>query len=351
MKKLVLTFILILVHLISNSQNCIKKGTIEELKQLKERELAVVIYDEDKEYIQKLEKKIAKNNRKKEEFKNELKEYKNHISFFNKAIKEVVTEYWKLNNTDNIKYITKKEVNKLAENKSKKFAVLDLTFEKISADYYNFHTMDIYVITYGSPIKRRYKSTFKNFINNVIYNLPDHGDKKQKKQIESLKTERENKAKVLSKENLIISISLSQKYIEKVIKLNKKISFEDFAEQESKENCSKIDNKTILIQEASVHGKIQDDLSSLFPKANIQLVSSDRIAEAIENKEDVFIGFPAIKKFVKQKGGVTVILPISHKILLNTKTKNIVGFVKHSGITSYNYFKKKDFKKLSNQCK
>ncbi len=70
-----------------------------------------------------------------------------------------------------------------------------------------------------------------------------------------------------------------------------------------------------------------------------------------KNKEDIFIGFPAIKKFVKKKGLVTVILPISYKILLNTKTKDIVGFVKHSGMTSYTYFKKKDFKKLSKQCK
>lgn len=350
MKK-ILTLILILFYFTSYSQNCIKKGKIEQLKQLTERELAVVIYSENKNYIEKLEKKIAKNNRKKAKFEKELNDYKQHISLFNKAVKEAVSTHWKLNNVDNIKYITGKEVSELIKKKSNKFAVLDLTFDVVMTDFNTLQTMDIYVVTYGASEKNRDKAIFKNHITNINYNIPGYADKKQKKQIEKLKQERENAATILSKENLIVSIELTQKYIKKAIELDDKISFEEFATEEAKTNCSQLENSTVLIQEASVHGKIQEDLKKLLPKANIKLVSANRIAEAIENKEDVLIGLLTIKKFVKQKGFITSILPISHKIILNAKSKNIISFIKHSGITSYPYFRKKDFKKLNASCK
>lgn len=355
MKKTLLTFILALFYLTSNGQNCIKKGKIEQLKQLKERELAVVIYDEDKKYIEKLEKKIAKNNKKKEKFEKELKDYKNHISLFNNSIKEVVSSYWKLNNINNVKYLTKKEVKELTKSKSNKFAVLDLTFDVIMSDFETLQTMEIYVITYGASEKKRNGAFFQNHITNINYNLPGYADKKQKKQIEKLKKERDDFATILSKENLIVSIILSQKYIEKAIELDDKISFEDLAIKEAKANCSKLENSTILIQEASVHGKIQEDLKNLLPKANIKLVSANRIAQAIENKEDILIGFLTVKKFMNAKsrlGPITAssVLPISHKVILNAKSKEIISFIKHSGMTSYPYFRKKDFKKLNSQC-
>ena len=148
---------------------------------------------------------------------------------------------------------------------------------------------------------------------------------------------------------------LSQKYIEKAIDLNEKISFEDLAIEEAKANCSELENSTILIQEASVHGKIQEDLKTLLPKANIKLVSANRITQALENKEDVLIGFLTVKKFMKAKSklgpiSASSVLPISHKVILNAKTKKIINFIKHSGVTSYPYFRKKDIKELNSEC-
>ncbi|CAM1354765.1 MULTISPECIES: hypothetical protein [Tenacibaculum] len=354
MKKTLLTLLLTFTCFVSNGQNCFK-GKIEEVKQLTERPLAVIIYEEDENYVKRLEKKIAKSNKKKEKYQKELNDYKNHISYFNKNIKDVVTEYWKLNKTHNIQYFTNKQVEDLIKNKSNSFAILNLTIDVVMADLNTLSTMDIYAITYGASEKNRKKAVYKNHITNVNYNLPGYADKELKKAIEKLKKERENGPTYLSKENMITSLVLSQKYIEKAINLNKKVSFEDFAEEEMKRNCSKLKGNTILFQEAIVHGKIKNELQSLLPKAKTELVSPNRIAEAVANKEDVLIGFPIIKKLMKQRGGfgpvtTSTVIPVTHKVIMNAKTKEIIGFIPHSGITSYSYFKKKDFKKLNEQC-
>ncbi|KAB1160545.1 hypothetical protein F7018_01325 [Tenacibaculum aiptasiae] len=351
MKKNLLTLIFTLFYLFTYSQNCIKKGKIEDLKQLTKRPLAVVVYKENEGYIKKLQKKIAKNNKKKAKYEKELKAYRNHITYFNKTVKQVVTDYWKLNSTENIQYFTKSQLENLTKEKSNSYAVLDLTMDVVMADFNSLFTLNIYVITYGGSEKNRNKAIYKNHLTNINYNIPNHADKALKKSIESLKTERENGPLYLSKENMITSLSLSQKYLKKVLELGKRISFEDFAEEEMKNNCKSLEGSTILFQEAIVHGKIKKDLTSLLPKAKITLVSANRIAKAIENKENVLIGFPVTKKFVKQKGfGAIAVIPVSHKMIMNAKTKEIVGFVPHSGITSYSYFKKKDFKKLNKQC-
>lgn len=362
MKKNLLTLIFTLFYLVTYSQNCIKKGKAEDVKQLTEKPLAVAIYEEDEDYIQKLQKKIAKNNKKKAQYEKELKDYRKHIAYFNNTIKEVVTEYWKLNSTENIQYFTQKQLKNLVKEKTNSHAVLDLTVltteilgNKEFNGFYNLQSINLFVITYGPSDKKRNKATYQNHLANVNYNLPRYADKTLKKSIEKLEAERKDGPQFLSKENMIASLALSQQYLKQVIASGKKLAFEDFAEKEMKNNCASLDGNTILFQEAIVHGKIRKDLKSLLPKAKIELVSAARIAEAIANKEDVLIGFPVIKKIVKQRGGFgpvssLAILPITHKIVMNAKTKGIVGFVPHSGITSYSYFKKKDFKKLNQQC-
>ncbi|WGH74830.1 hypothetical protein P8625_12175 [Tenacibaculum tangerinum] len=348
MKNTLFTLVFAFFCLIINGQNCIK-GKIEELSQLKEKPLAVVLYEENKDLVKKLGKKIAKNNKKSEEYKKELKEYRDFISYFNTTIKEVVPDYWTLNDTKNIKYITEGELTK---DKLKNYAILNLTSDVIITDLEFLTSQKNYVITYGASEKNRNKAVFQNYLTNVNYNIPGYADKELKKSIEKLKQERQNGPKYLSKENLIVSLALAQKYIEKAIELNNKISFEDFAGEEMKNNCSQLEGKTILFQEAIVHGKIKNELQNLLPTAKIELVSTDRIAQAVDNNEDILIGFPVTKKFVKQKGlGVMSVIPVTHKMIMNAKTKKIVAFVPHSGITSYSYFKKKDFKKLSEPCK
>ena len=231
MKKIFFIFF-ITSYFVANSQNCIK-GKIDQLIELKEKPLAVVLYEENEELVKKLEKKIAKNDKKKEKFQKELKKYKEFILYFNSSIKEIIPDYWRLNNTENVKYITKKE---LRENELKGYAVLDLTAEAIMTDYDFLLTQEIYVITYGDSEKKRNKAVFKNHLTNINYNLPGYADKELKNSIEKLEKERENGPKILSKENIIISISLSQKYLEKILELNDKITFQEFAEEEMKKN-------------------------------------------------------------------------------------------------------------------
>ena len=320
MKKLLFTLIFTLLSLYSSyTQNPIKKGKLNTIKQLQKRSLAVVLLKEDKSYIDKLTKKIAKvkNKNKSAKLKKELVDYKKEVLLFNKAIKEVVASYWTLNEIDDVTYLTKQEANKLYKTRSNKYAVLDLTYDAVLLDFDTSFYMDIHKITYGASENKRDAAVYKNFITNVNYNLPVYADKKQKKQTEILIAEKEKTSKILSKENLTITIALTQKYIKQVIALNKVISFEDFGIEQANKNCSSLANTTILIQKASVHGEIQDKLKKLYPQANIQLVSAKRIEDAINNNEDVSIGFLTTKKFVKSKGSLgsltsISVIPVSH---------------------------------------
>ncbi|CAA0203713.1 conserved hypothetical protein [Tenacibaculum maritimum] len=199
-------------------------------------------------------------------------------------------------------------------------------------------------MTYSPSEKNSNKAVFQNYLMNVSYDIPDYANKKIKKAIEKLKEEK-NGPKTLSKENMIGTIVLRQKYIERVLKLIDKISFQEFVEKEMKENCSTLKGSTILFQETIIHGKIPHSLISLFPKANTVLVPVDRIAKAFETKEDIFVAFPIIKRLPRIKTNISSkIVAITYKIIIHTKSKEIIGFIEHSGITSYSYFRKKILK-------
>lgn len=357
--KRVLPLILMFIGLNINAQKNIK-GKIEDLKSLKSRDLAVVIFEEDVKYTEKLAKKIAKTKKEKKKAKleKELTGYKNRIEYFNKTVKEVVPALWSLNDVSSVVYFTEKEVKKLQEEKSDKYAVLDLRELEVasSGTHGTFLNFNLNVMTYGPSEKKRNKSTYRNYFISTNYNFPEKPKEKQKEYVVELEKERENEEKIVTKENISVTILLFQKHINKAIELNDKISFQEFAEAEAKSNCSQLEGNKVLLQSAIVNGKILNDLKKHYPKGDIELVSAQRIADAINNSEDVIVGFPVTKQFAKIKGGLgpigaVKVRPIDHKMLMNAKTKAIVGFAKHSGMLAFRDFKKKDFEKLTKQCK
>ncbi|WP_299675402.1 hypothetical protein [uncultured Tenacibaculum sp.] len=335
------------------------KGKLEELKELKSRALVVAIFEEDKDYTERLAKKIskAKKEKKKEKLQRELSGYVDHINYFNKTIKEVIPEYWKLNSIEDVKYLTGKEIEELRKEKNTDYAILDLREDEVvTTDAFGrFFDLNVNAVTYGFSEKKRRKSVYNNYFINTNYNLPEKYKGQQEEYVEALKREKEGKEKILSKENIVCTLTLIQNHINKAIELNKKISFEDFALEQVQNNCSELKGKKVLFQSAIVHGKILDQLKEFYSLGEIELVSSERIAEALNNNEDVIIGFPIIKRLVKMKGsfgpvGSVTVRPMDNKALMNAKTKEFVGLVKHSGLLAFRDFRKKDFQKLNNQC-
>ncbi|MDY0779957.1 hypothetical protein [Tenacibaculum sp. IB213877] len=357
MKKILPLVLFTILALNVNAQKCFK-GKIEDLTELTKRKLVVVTLKEDVGYVEKLTKKIGKTQKadKKEKLEKELNDYQNQISSFNNNVKELIPTYWSLNNDSDIKYLTKDEVENYIKNESETYAVLDLTpDETIVSGYNSVLTVNHNIITYGASEKKRSKATYRNHILNVNYNFPKtrFKNKNQQKLVEDLEKEKENKPKVLSKENIIITLVIGQNYIKSVLETGEILSFSDYAKKVSEKNKKLLQGKRIMIQSAIVGSKVYKNLEEYSDR--IELVSAERIAQAINNNEDVYIGLPAIKKYIKAKsgfgaGGVSVgftsINTLDHKLVYNPYKREIISFRNAPSPLNYRSFKKKDIEEL-----
>ncbi|OSY88284.1 hypothetical protein WH52_05790 [Tenacibaculum holothuriorum] len=353
MRKILL-FLVFTSILNVNAQKCFT-GKVEDLKKLTTRPLAVVVMPEEgNETIEELKKKISKTKKekKKKKLQKELDDLIYNIKYFNTTVKEVVPEYWKLNDAQNITYLTKEEIEKLRKEKSTEFAVLNLTPDEVSVSGYNmYYTMSFNLMTYGKSEKKRTKATYRNHLVNTNFNYPktNFKNKNQKKLIEELEFEKEGKAKVLSKENIIVTLILAQNIIEEALKTGEKISFHKYAENQSDKNKKELVGKKLLIQSAISGSKLYKQFEKY--KDRVELVSAKRIADAIINKEDVYIGFPLIKKYVKAKSsfgpvGFVSALTMDHKVVFNPSKGKIISFRNAPSPLNYRSFKRKDIEKL-----
>ena len=352
MKNLVF-LLLTFISLGVSSQNCFK-GKIEELQQLKDRKLIVLVLEEQSKEVKRLTVQISKTKKtdKKNKLQKELNSLSTAIKSFNKIIKEIVPQYWNLNNTSDVLYLTKKEIENLKDKKSNQYAILDLSADEIavkkSHSFVTLFKFNYNLITYGASENQRSKASYRNHMVNTNYNFPKtrFKNKDQKALLEKLEKEFQNDEVILlSKENLIVTLVIAQSAIEAVLESGKKVSFSKFAQQESDNNCNLLKGNKILIQSAIIGSKAFKNLSEY--KDKVTLVSAKRIGEAIINKENVFIGFPVIKQFVKTGGGFVLgINTIDHKLVFNPSTGKIVSFLKASMPLNYRSFKRKEIDKI-----
>lgn len=357
MKKVLLLVFVFFITFI-NAQKCIK-GDIENFETLKGRSLAVVILEEDQDYIDRISKKIekAKKEEKKIKLEKELRDYKYDITNFNKLAKELVPQFWRLNDVNTISYFTKEQVHELYKERSEEYAVLDFTEINValvgSFDYAFQYSVS--TITYRLSEFNIDSPSFRNFFTNVNYNFPKIKPKvdAQKALNEDLEKEKEGKSKIYSRENMITSLLLSQSIIDEVVEKNEKYTVESFAKEQSEMYCEKLQEKKILIQSANVSKKLFKEFDKYSDK--VEMVSAQRIAEAVINREDVVIGFPTTQKLFKAKsalGPVSLVKvdAICHKMLFNPKLGTVVGFVKAPKPLNYRAFTNKDLDKLF-ECK
>lgn len=354
MRKLT-PLLLLLLSVSINAQKCFK-GKLEYLEQLKQRPLAVVVLEEDEKQVKKLEKKIAKakKEKRKEKLKKELKSIKGTVNSFNSIVKSVVPKLWSLNNTENITFITKDKLEELRKNDSNKYAVLDFSPDEAAfmGHGYSVFKINYNLITYGGSENKRSKANFRNHLVNTNYNFPKtrFKNKNQKALVEELKKELENEDTIiLSEENVTVTLLLAQEMIKYALEKGEKISFSKYAQKESDKNCKELAGNKVLIQSAIIGSKVYKQFDDY--KDKVELVSAKRIKEAILNKENVFIGFPVIKQFVKAKSslgpiGVTSVNTMDHKMIFNPSTGKIIVFRNAPVPLNYRSFKRKDIEKM-----
>lgn len=355
-KNILLLFSFVLITNVY-SQNVLK-GKVEDLKKLTERRLAVIILEEDPAYIERLTKRINKTKKedKKVKFQKELIQHKEGIVAFNKLMKDLVPKYWHMNNVNDITYFSKRKAKELIKEGNDTYAVLDISLNEIyltdlSDTTGNLIGFNYALVTYGGSENTRNNPSFRNLYSNVNYNFPKINAKNddQKKLNEDLKKEKEGKQKVYSKENIITTFTISQLLINDILENNKKTTVQNYAIEQSKLYCDKLEGKKILIQSANISKKLFNEFEKY--KDRVEMVSAERIAEAIINKEDVIIGFPSIQKYFKARGGigpvtVTKVDTINHKTFFNPKTGKIVGFSKAGKPLNYRAFTRKEIDKF-----
>ena len=309
----------------------------------------------ENDVINNLKEKITKTKKaeKKEELKSQLKDLVYNIEHFNKSVKEVIPELWNLNKVDNITYLTKSDLEKLRKQKSNKFAVIDLTPDELilNTGFDTYFTFDFNIITYGGSENARKKANYRNHLVNTNFNFPKTRikNKNQKKLIDNLEKEKEGIEKVLSRENIIVTLTLAQDIIKRVVETGEKINFSKFAKEESKKNKAELKGQKILIQSAIVANKLYKEIGKY--KNKVQLVSAKRIKEAIINKENVFIGFPLIKKYIRAKSsfgpiGFSSVNTLNQKVVFNPSSGKIISFLEASAPLNYRSFRTKEISKL-----
>ncbi len=354
MKKIV-SLAVVFICLNISAQKCFK-GKIGELKQLTKRELAIVIVPEKGNGdIERLTKKISKTKKEKKKLKleKELNDLIKNIKHFNITVKKVVKEYWKLNNVEDITLVTIDDLKRFREEKSDKYAVLNFSPDEVytSGANNNFYTFDYNLMTYGPSEEKRTKAKYRNHLVNTNFNFPktNFKNKKQKSLIEELEKEKESKIKVLSEENIIVTLLIAQQLIEHVLESGDKITFSKYAKLQSDKNRAKLKGNKMLIQSAITGSKVYKNLDDY--KDRIELVSAQRIHDAIINKEDVYIGFPVIKQYVKSKSsfgpiGFNAVITMDHKLVFNPLRGEITVFKKASMPLNYRSFKAKEINKI-----
>ena len=313
MKKtsFILISLLALINLF-NAEAQITKASPEEFKSIKSRPLIVELAEEDKDYIESIEKKISKasdNPERKERLKKDLEGHKNFVSIYNSTIKEAMDKYWNLNKT--IIYKTVEEVKKLREDKSNKYTVLFYSMSSTSGSAsvgYTFNSgLAIPTLNYSRIEEGTIKVDYSFFI-------PSTGD-------------RLGDAMVLS--DFAISFKIMKNQIEAIESLgNKNYTAKKFGKDQAEANCSKMAGKTIYFDETFFKDKVSDSEVAEASKNKVKFVSHDEIGKSILNNEDKFITINIPWGIAEGSIGVGISITTSRiqfmKSIVNANTGQIV---------------------------
>jgi len=200
-------------------------GEKEDFKKLAKRTLLVEILEEQPDVIKRLSKKESR--------AKQLEEYKGFIAHYNELIRKAVPKYWTYN--ANIEYKTESEIAELKKAKSNKYAVLSY-FELSDSDLDFAERSDLTVpaLRYTRIEEPNRKPDYK------IY-LPSSYIREGKKYLEA---------------DFRVALLGMQENIKFNIKKDKTPQFQEFTEEVSEKNCSKLKDLTLLVEKDLLFKKL-----------------------------------------------------------------------------------------------
>jgi hypothetical protein len=270
-------------------------GEKEDFKKMAKRTLIVEILEEDADVIKNLSKK--------EKRAKQLEEYKNFIKHYNEMIRAAVPKYWTYNAT--IEYKTTTQIEDLQKSKSNKFVLLSY-FELGDSDLDYIERSDLVVpaLRYTRIEEPNRKPDYK------IY-LPSSFIRAGKRYLEA---------------DFKVALEGMQNNIKYNIKNDKTPQFQDYTEEVSEKNCSRLKNLTLLLEKKQLYEKVTEQEAQAAFGAKIEWVGESDIEKHVVGKTKGMAAMFSIP-YALAKGGVG---PIStstlgfFKIVIDCETGDIL---------------------------
>lgn len=299
-------------------------GKPADYKAMKKRSLIVEIPEPDPKTIEKLKKKAKK----KPEL---LKNYNEFFPMYEALITKVVEEHWKLN--EEVKFMTTSEVKEIRDSKSKKYVILyytELADKGFGNDWRSGLTVP--ALVYSRSEKSLAAHDYRVHIPS---SFTHEGGK-------------------IMEADMVLAIKMMQSNIEYSIKTNKTHNFIDYGKAMTKENCNKINDKTIVFSKDMLGKKATEEGVEGKSGLKMQFVSeqewNDIFIEKTPEKAVFFFVPHGIGK--GQIGPVSTAALVYLRIMVDAETSEVlymhtVGF---GDFTDTN-LRNNDFSDYQKKCK
>ncbi len=332
------------ILLFGNTSNAqVVNAKAEDFKEICSRPLIVQLIAEDAFFIEDLEKKIAStsNAKRKGELVNELSAYRSFVSGYNSQIKEAIAKDWQFNKEATVEYKTFSETQVLRKLNPHKYTLLLFVQSKLWVTN-----------EYG-------KETFtKKTIPTIIYSRMENCeayDEHFNKKIDysmyfpyiNYRTHQE-----IYVSDLLISLKILQNHIKEIRNYDKKkYTMMDYAKDQDDENCSKLKNMTLLMDEKLLDPKTKKtDVVKVY-SGKINMISTEEISNTINKQEDEVVSISLPYTIKSDKSGVPGLEFMEEvmymKCFINAKSGVFYAcFISKTGGNWEPLFKTQDFKKI-----
>lgn len=340
--KYLLLFVAVLLFN-TNTKSQVVNAKAEDFKDICSRPLVVQLITEDAYFVEDLEKRISKttNTKRKEDLVNELSAYKAFVAVYNNQIKEAIVKDWQFNSEKPIEYKTFSEVQVIRKVNPRNYTLLQFVQTKLW-------------VTNEYGIETFTKKTIPTLVYSRMENSEPYDENFNKKIDYSFYmpyiNSRLNKQLYVS--DLLISLKIIQNHIKEIKNYDKKgYTVMDYAKDQDDENCTKLKNMTLMVDEKILDPKTKKtDISKAF-SGKINIIPSDDISKIIMNQEEEAVSISLPYSIKSDKSGIEGLEFMEEIMYMKcfVNAKSGIFFATYLSKTGGNWeplFKAQEFKKI-----
>ncbi|MCX6232257.1 MAG: hypothetical protein NTZ33_12020 [Bacteroidetes bacterium] len=345
-KNSILIFIFAML-LSNNSKAQIINAKAEDFKEICRRPLIVQLITEDAYYVDDLQKRISKtsNEKRKAELESELLAYKEYVAGYNSLIKDAIEKVWEFNKEKPVEYKSFSDVQVLRKINPKLYTVLQLIPIKLW-------------VTNEYGIETFTKKAIPALVYSRMENCPPNDEFFNKKfdySFYMLYTNSRTNHK-LYVSDLILSLKIIQNHIKEIRNFDKKnYTMMDYAKDQDEENCVKLKNMTLVVDEKLLDLKSKKTEIIKVYDGKLSIISSEDMSKMITNQEEEAVSVSIPFSIKSDKSGIEGMefleLIMYMKCFINAKSGVILSSYITKSIDSFGpLFKTPEFKKIA-KCK